>query len=250
MIRFVDTRAISFDLFDTLVDLSIKNLPLVELGGHKFPSTLLALHEVAERRRTIDFENFGQTLFSVDSDLREETYSVGIELPTIRRFEGLVERLEIDDPTLAEELTQTHMQGIYEQTSFLPHHPRVLEKLRSELKLGVCSNFSHAPTAERVLKDAGLHHHFDAVAISETVGIRKPRPEIFEALLADLDVAPEEVIHVGDSLSSDIDGAARLGMRTAWIRRRIHDPEQALRNYSGARPTWIIEDLSELPDLL
>jgi FMN phosphatase YigB (HAD superfamily) len=39
-------------------------------------------------------------------------------------------------------------------------------------------------------------------------------------------------------------------MRTAWIRRRVHDPEQALRDHSGAEPTWIIEDLSELPDLL
>ncbi|MEE8313262.1 MAG: HAD family hydrolase [Myxococcota bacterium] len=244
------TRAISFDLFDTLVDLSMENLPLVEVGGRKFRSTLKALHQVAARHSDIDFESFGQMLLAVDSELRPETYERGLELPTIRRFGLLVQRLEIDAPDLAEQLTQTHMAGIYGQTRFLPHHPEVLEGLRGRVVLGVCSNFSHAPTAERVLTDAGLRPHFDAVTISEGVGIRKPRPEIFEALLADLDVPPEEAVHVGDDLSSDIDGAARVGMRTAWIQRRVADPERALEKHHGARPTWIIRDLAELLEIL
>jgi len=42
-----------------------------------------------------------------------------------------------------------------------------------------------------------------------------------EAVLAELGVAPAETLHVGDSLSADIGGAAPLGIRTAWITRRI-----------------------------
>lgn len=228
----------------------MQNLPMVELGGRRFPSTLAALHGVAARRGAIDFESFGRTLFAVDAELRTETYERGLELPTLRRFQELVRRLEIDDATLAEELTREHMGAIHGQTSYLGHHPRVLEGLRARLKLGVCSNFSHSPTALRVLQDAGLRHHLDAVTISETVGIRKPRPEIFRALLDELGVAPEEAVHVGDDLASDVEGAARLGMRTAWISRRVRDPERKLREHTGAPPTWIIRDLAELPDLL
>ncbi len=226
------------------------NLPLVEVGGRKFHSTLQALHTVTTQRHPIDFESFGQMLQAVDSELRSTNHSRGLELPTIRRFAELARRLGIDDSTLAEELTEIHMRGIYEQTRFLSHHERILAELKNELKLGVCSNFSHAPTALRVLTDAGLRPHLDAVTISETVGIRKPRPEIFEALLAELDVAPEEVVHVGDDLRSDVDGASRLGMRTAWIRRRVKDPERRLEAHKGEPPTWIIEDLAELPDLI
>ncbi len=240
----------SFDLFDTLVDLAMTNLPMVELGGRRFPSTLQALHGVTARRRDIDFESFGQMLFAVDRELRDQTYKRGLELPTLRRFEELVRRLGIDDPTLAEELTLEHMRAIYEQTTFLSHHPQVLRELHAELKLGVCSNFSHTPTAERVLEEAGLLSHFDAMAISETVGIRKPRPEIFRALLDELGVAPEETVHVGDDLTSDIEGASRLGMRTAWISRRVRDPERALQEHEGPHPTWIIRDLSDLPKIL
>ena len=250
MMRRVPTRAISFDLFDTLVDLSMNNLPLVEVGGRKFHSTLQALHAVTAQRHPIDFESFGQMLFAVDSELRTSTYSRGLELPTIRRFAELARRLGVADSALAEELTETHMRGIYEQTRFLSHHEGVLAELGSELKLGVCSNFSHTPTAERVLADSGLRPHLDAVTISETVGIRKPRPEIFQALLAELDVPPEEVVHVGDDLESDVNGASKLGMRTAWIRRRVKDPERRLEAHEGEAPTWIIEDLAELSDLI
>ena len=116
--------------------------------------------------------------------------------------------------------------------------------------LGVCSNFSHTPTARRVLDHAGLLPHLHAVAISEEVGIRKPRREIFEALLGELDVDAGDVLHVGDNLSADVDGAAELGMRTVWIHRRIPDPDAALREHAGARPTWSIADLSELPAIL
>ena len=87
----------------------MENLPLVEVGGRKFRSTLKALHQVAARHSDIDFDSFGQMLLAVDSELRPETYERGLELPTIRRFGLLVQRLEIDAPDLAEQLTQTHM---------------------------------------------------------------------------------------------------------------------------------------------
>ena len=78
------------------------NLPLVEVGGRKFHSTLQALHTVTTQRHPIDFESFGQMLQAVDSELRSTNHSRGLELPTIRRFAELARRLGIDDSTLAE----------------------------------------------------------------------------------------------------------------------------------------------------
>ena len=66
---------------------------------------------------------------------------------------------------------------------------------------------------------------------SEEAGAPKPEPAPFEALLERMGVKPEEVLHVGDSLSHDVQGAKRVGMRTCWIRATSTDaprsPEEA-----------------------
>jgi putative hydrolase of the HAD superfamily len=82
------------------------------------------------------------------------------------------------------------------------------------------------------------------------VGWRKPRREIFEALLGDLGLAPGDVLHVGDNLEADVGGAAALGMRTAWLTRRVSDPSAARERYPGPPPDFTIADLAELPALL
>jgi putative hydrolase of the HAD superfamily len=88
------------------------------------------------------------------------------------------------------------------------------------------------------------------VIISDAVGIRKPRSEIFEAVLDELGVAPDETLHVGDSLLADVAGAAPLGIRTAWVTRRIPDAEAALSQHEGPMPDHVINDLSEIEGLL
>ena len=44
--------------------------------------------------------------------------------------------------------------------------------------------------------------------------------------------------------------AAALGIRTAWITRRVRDPGEKLHAFVGTPPDWCIADLAELPDLL
>ena len=59
-----------------------------------------------------------------------------------------------------------------------------------------------------------------ATATSE-VGKRKPHPAIYEAVLSELDVAPERSLFVGDRLVEDVRGPAALGMTTVqavWFR--------------------------------
>ena len=59
-------------------------------------------------------------------------------------------------------------------------HEGLLAELHREVRLALCSNFTHSETAHRVLDEAGFRPHLDAVAVSDAVGWRKPRPEIFD----------------------------------------------------------------------
>lgn len=242
--------AIVFDLFDTLVDLYTEKLPHIEYRGYLIPASARALHAALPHRSGIDFDSFASTLAEVDKEFFESHYREGIELPSDTRFAALCDRLGISDPKLPGIMAHVHMGLLREQVAMPLHHLGLLGSLSNRVQLGLCSNFSHSVTALGILEDYGLHAHLDAIVISEEVGIRKPRPEIFEAALDELNVAPEEVLHVGDSLGADIEGATRAGIRSVWITRRVKDPEAKLEAHEGAAPDYEIDDLEALERIL
>jgi HAD superfamily hydrolase (TIGR01509 family) len=243
-------RAVLFDLFDTLVDLPLDRLPAIEVGGRAVPSTAGALHAALAPRADVDLEALTATLREIDRAWRQGAGAEGRELPTVERFARLCACLDLHDEELPELLTQVHMGMIADLAETPAHHARVLDSLRPQLRLGLCSNFSHAPTALAILERARLRERLDAIAISHEVGLRKPRREIFEAALARLGVAPREAVHVGDNLEADVEGAAAAGLRTVWLTRRVGDPEAARAAYRGPPPHWIVRDLGEIPALL
>jgi len=242
--------AVVFDLFDTLVDLHYGSDPLEKFAGRSVPPTARALHAAVEAAAPIEFGRFLETLFAVDGEFRETRYTRGLELPTGERFDSVLERLGVADADLSRRMTEIHMGAIHAQTVVPGHHAEVLSGLGRTVRLALCSNFSHSPTALRILDEADFRRHLHSIAISDAVGIRKPRTEIFESVLAELDLPPESVLHVGDSLRADIGGAAAAGLATAWITRRIDDPERRLKEHDGARPDFVVADLAEIPQLL
>ncbi|MBR3058442.1 MAG: HAD family hydrolase [Clostridiales bacterium] len=58
-----------------------------------------------------------------------------------------------------------------------------------------------------------------AVFTSEDACSYKPRPELFELALRETGLSPDEVIHIGDSVSSDFRGASSVGIRALWLNR-------------------------------
>jgi putative hydrolase of the HAD superfamily len=86
----------------------------------------------------------------------------------------------------------------------------------------------------------------DVAVSSSQHGYMKPHASIFEAALKLAGVEASESVMVGDSLSQDIEGARRVGMRGVLVRRS--DPIEGSDNRSDDVP--IIRSLRELPALL
>jgi len=123
--------------------------------------------------------------------------------------------------------------------------PDALQALADEgIRLGLISN-SH-----RCL--ASFQSHFEleglisATISSSDYGVMKPHPSIFRAALALVDVPPEAAAMVGDSLSHDVLGAMRAGLRGVWLARG--------GSYPPAQPidpgVEVIRSLAELPQLV
>lgn len=80
---------------------------------------------------------------------------------------------------------------------------------------------------------AGLLPYFDHVFVSESLGYRKPEKAFFDACRAFLpDVAADECMMIGDSLTADITGGKNAGMKTIWYNHTATAPFR-----SAARPT-------------
>ena len=95
----------------------------------------------------------------------------------------------------------------------------------------------------RKLDKSGLEPLLDGVFISEEVGAEKPSPAFFDAVFRSiLPCRREEVLIVGDSLTSDMKGGRQAGIVCCW-----YDPAgQALPPGIAYR----IRDLREVKDVL
>ena len=85
----------------------------------------------------------------------------------------------------------------------------------------------------------------ERVYISGELGCRKPERIYFEKVLDGLGAEPWEALVIGDSLSSDIQGAANAGLDSIWYNPR------GKRNIPGtARPTYEVPGFDRLAELL
>jgi putative hydrolase of the HAD superfamily len=106
--------------------------------------------------------------------------------------------------------------------------------------LGVISNLRRDMT--QLCQRLGLGRHLDFIINSEEVGAEKPNPAIFLAALKQAKVAPEEAVHVGDQIRSDVMGASAVGIHPVLIDRGGWHPE--------VNECPVIASLSDLPRLL
>lgn len=91
----------------------------------------------------------------------------------------------------------------------------ILEELSRKYPMVIVSNFYGNLNA--VLEDFGIRHCFKTIIESAVVGVRKPNPEIFRLGIKALNLAPQHVVTIGDSLKKDILPARSLGTHTIQL---------------------------------
>jgi putative hydrolase of the HAD superfamily len=190
----------------------------------------------------IDRARFGHAVRAASSildDAQEHTYDAEIFVRYTRRIieemGGTGDRLDDCAREIYSEWAANQHFYLYDDVS------AVLTELAGRgLKLGLISN-SH-----RCLSSFQQHFELDgliAAAVSSSEhGFMKPHPSIFEAALTLAGVTAAESVMVGDSLSHDIDGARRVGMRGVLVHRSEDPPPKT--------EVPVIRSMTELPGLL
>lgn len=168
----------------------------------------------------------------VASELKGTT--TNLEDIRLHAFERTVEFVGYADNTLAAELNALYLKHRFEDIELYPDVTSTLDALRSGFSLGLISNGNGYP--ER----CGLAGYFSFVVFSQDIGVDKPDPRIFLAACQQASCIPTEVMHVGDSLETDVAGANTVGAMSVWLNR------QGKQNNTGITPDYEIRSLAEL----
>lgn len=132
-----------------------------------------------------------------------------------RPIEGLPvtgERLQ----EMAHEMGAEFLRLTNKYFSVLPGADEVVRELAKRYPLSIISN-GFKEVQYYKFAHSGLADCFAHTIISEEVGINKPQPEIFKIALEMNGVSADEAIMIGDSYSSDIQGAKNVGIDQIWL---------------------------------
>jgi putative hydrolase of the HAD superfamily len=138
----------------------------------------------------------------------------------------------------AEDLLRDYLDHFHQSCVPFPYLTECLSALRDmQLKLGVISN-GRWDFQKASIRALHIEKYFEAIVISEEVGISKPDPRIFQRAMARLGVMPSGSVFVGDHPVNDIEAAKSCGMEAVW---KI-DP-----HWDEPVVEWKIASLKELP---
>jgi putative hydrolase of the HAD superfamily len=105
----------------------------------------------------------------------------------------------------------------------------LLEQLHERYPMMLVSNFYG--NIDEVLRAYGIRHLFKGIIESAVVGVRKPNPTLFKLGVDALELEPDEVLVVGDSLRKDIEPAERLGCHVLWLKGKGWTEEEDLQTH-------------------
>ena len=207
----MDPAFVYFDIDDTLLD-----------------------HQKAEREALSDLRNRYLTTFGTLSvDELQDTYhtinaplwrryadgEIGKQTVQQQRFERLLEA--VDAPHADAALVgRYYMQRYAEHWAFIPGARDAFEAVAEQHSVGLMTNGFAEVQEQKLDQFPVLREQSEAIVICEDVGTLKPDPEVFDHATEAAGVAYEDVLYVGDSYRSDVEGAQPVGWRVAWYARR------------------------------
>ena len=173
---------------------------------------------------------------------RLERREITREQTLLGRFQALFQEMGIpaDPEAVAREYEKNLAIGHY----FLPGAEEAVASLSEKYELYLASNGTASVQKGR-LTSANLYRYFRQVFVSQEIGYNKPSREYFDACFARIPgFDRKKAMIVGDSLTSDILGGKKAGIRTCWV-NPSHAPGRA-----DILPDYEIEALSQLEALL
>jgi len=155
---------------------------------------------------------------------------------------GILHRLNVydRDSELAKHIDRYWFD--YMEVQPLPGAIDVLEKLVDQgVKIGIVTN-GYESDLEKIIPKMGVGNIFDVLVAADSLGRRKPDPEVFLHAVRKLKVPPSTAVFVGDEYDTDYVGAERAGLIPFLLRTKERSKVKSLPAGTNV--------ISGLPELL
>ncbi len=155
------------------------------------------------------YQRINQTLWQAVE--REEIKPAIVKL---RRFELLLEAIGVD--ISAVKLSDTYVECLAARAELIEDASEVLQALHGKYRIAILTNGLQAVQRGRLARSV-IRDHIADIIISEEIGFVKPAKEFFDIALSRIGNPPiREVLMIGDSWTSDIQGAVQYGIDACW----------------------------------
>ncbi len=212
-----ERRVIFFDVGNTLLFPNRAKI-LAPISSHRHPS--LEQWQALERKTKHEFDQ-GMTSGRVDHGFWWIFHTHLLQ--------------QLDETSGLREVLVENTRSSANWDQIPPGTREALTRIGRNFRIAVISNSDGK--IEQVLSRCGIADCFESITDSGTVGVEKPRPEIFEAALGAMHAGADESLYVGDMYSVDYLGARNAGMEAV-----LFDVSGAYRNRELPR----VESLEQL----
>ena len=174
--------------------------------------------------------------------LDREKGKIDPDVLKVKRFELLFESLDVQfDPA---RFSKIYLDRLGSEAELLENALETVIALAKDHKLVVVTN-GLREVQRRRLRKTSLSRYFEEIIVSDEIGASKPDPEFFEITFEKIgNPRREDVMIIGDSLTSDIQGANNYGFDACWYNplKSEADPDLDIK--------YEINDLFELVPIL
>ena len=217
------TRAVVFDLWDTIVDFD--------------PTWSERLNAGIAERLGVPYDRFVDVWYA---DELAASRNVGPIAPCLS---AACQTLGVTADE--EDVLEGRLELVREALQPRAGLAETLSELRGrDIRVGLVSNCTEEVAL--VWPDTSFAQLFDDVVFSAIAGLAKPDPAIFRLAAEGLGVAPEECLFVGDGANDELRGAEDTGMTPVLIHPRERDPYWDEVRYWGGHRIHAVPDVLAL----
>lgn len=161
----------------------------------------------------------------------------------VERFVEFFTKIGVET-TRVKEFNQVYLNGLLDTVVFMPEAYETVKKLHLQYNQYIVTNGVKQLQRQKIAK-AKIEEFFDGIFISDEIGHEKPQIEFFDYMFDRIETQNrDEIMIIGDSLTSDIAGGIRAGIHTCWY----HPSNE--ENYSDIKPEFTVTSHLAFQELL
>lgn len=123
-------------------------------------------------------------------------------------------------------ISEVYIESLADHNYLLPNSKSILDYLFSKYKLHIITNGFEEVQLQKIVS-SDIQPYFSKIITSESVGVKKPNPIIFNEALKRANALACESIMIGDNIEADIYGALESGFSAILFNyHKINPPKE------------------------